>query len=86
MTPSAKDKAEQLINTFKEVIITVNGCGNTNPCIISGNMGDFSAKRCAVRAVDEIIKQWEYVGTYISDFGGKLNPNLQYWNEVKSYL
>ena len=44
------------------------------------------AKQCALICVDEIIDQWEYIDTYISDFGGKLNPNLKYWLEVKQEL
>jgi len=44
------------------------------------------SKKCAIVAVDEIIEQWEYIDTYISDLGGKLNPNLKYWQEVKSEL
>ena len=48
--------------------------------------GYFNAKQCALICVDEVIDQWEYIDTYISDFGGKLNPNLKYWLEVKQEL
>lgn len=42
--------------------------------------------QCALICVDEMIDQWEYIDTYISDFGGKLNSNLKYWYEVKQEL
>ena len=45
-----------------------------------------NAKQCALICVNEVIDQWEYIDTYISDLGGKLNPNLKYWLEVKEEL
>ncbi len=36
--------------------------------------------------VDEVIAQWEYIDTYLADLGGKLNPNLKYWYDVKKEL
>ncbi len=44
------------------------------------------AKRCALITVYEIITQWEYIDTYISDLDGELNPNLKYWYEVKQEI
>ena len=44
------------------------------------------AIECAKIAVDEIIEQWEYIDTYLSNMGGELNPNLSYWQEVKNEL
>lgn len=35
---------------------------------------------------DEIIEQWEYIDTYLADFGGELNPNLRYWYDVKKQI
>jgi hypothetical protein len=43
-------------------------------------------KEVCIIAVDEIIKQWEYIDTYIANGMGKLNLNLKYWNEVKAEL
>jgi hypothetical protein len=50
------------------------------------NIQWFTPKDCAIVAVDEIIEQWEYIDTYIADLGGKLNPNLKYWQEVKKEI
>lgn len=44
------------------------------------------AIECALIAVNEIIEQWEYIDTHIADDGGKLNPNLKYWLEVKQEI
>lgn len=46
----------------------------------------YNAKKCALIAVDEIIIQWEYIDTYLSDLGGELNPNLKYWYNVKQEI
>ena len=46
----------------------------------------YHSKQCALIAVDEIIEQWEYVDTYLADLGGKLNPNLKYWQETKQEI
>lgn len=37
-------------------------------------------------AVNEVIGQWEYVDTYLADLGGKLNPNLRYWYDVRTEI
>ena len=34
--------------------------------------------------VNEIVQQWEYIDTYLGNNGGKFNPNLQYWLDVKN--
>lgn len=44
------------------------------------------AKECALIAVYEIIEQWEYIDTYLSNMNNKLNPNLKYWYEVKQEI
>lgn len=44
------------------------------------------AKQSALIAVDEIIIQWEYIDTYLSDLGGELNTNLEYWYDVKQEI
>jgi len=43
-------------------------------------------KKCALVAVNEIIDQWEYIDTYLADFGGGFSPSLKYWYEVKKKL
>ena len=45
-----------------------------------------TSKIYALFCVMEIIEQWEYIDTYIADLGGKLNPNLRYWQEVANEL
>ena len=47
MTP--KQRAKELIDYFKEIEVTVLGCGTTNPCIVSGNMLENKAKQCALK-------------------------------------
>ena len=41
-------------------------------------------KQIALLCVDEVISQWEYIDTYLSDLNGELNPNLKYWYDVKA--
>lgn len=45
-----------------------------------------TAKQCALIAVNEIISQWDYIDTYLADLGGKFNPNLKYWKQVKQEI
>ena len=44
------------------------------------------SKKIALIAVNEVIQQWEYIDAYLADLGGKLNPNLKYWYDVKSEI
>lgn len=44
------------------------------------------SKTYALITVNEIIEQWEYIDTYLADGRGELNPNLQYWYDVKKYV
>ncbi len=44
-----------------------------------------AANRCAIIAVDEIIKEIIEIDSIMSE-GGLLNENLKYWNEVKNIL
>ena len=73
MTP--KEKSEELILNFMRLQEPTYNCFHSK-----------LAKQCALIAVDEILKQWEYIDTYLSDLGGKFNPNLKYWQEVKEEL
>lgn len=69
---NAKEKAKELVDKM------LNEQSNTEEI--------YDAKQCALIAVDEIILQWEYIDTYLSDLGGELNPNLKYWYEVKQEI
>jgi hypothetical protein len=77
MTP--KEKAKKL--TFKFMKID-----SDSQQFDEFEMKLFYAQRCALIAVDEVIQQWEVIDTYISDFGGKLNQSLKYWQEVKQEI
>jgi len=73
---TAKDKAKSLVEKYQKSELLKDYDG----------MWDLLAIECAKIAVDEIIEQWEYIDTYLSDMGGKLNPNLIYWQEIKNEL
>jgi hypothetical protein len=77
MTP--KEKANQLLNVYLDV--------TKKSLSVEGWFYDVdNAKQCALIATDEVIIQWEYIDTYLSDLGGKLNTNLKYWYEVKQEI
>lgn len=69
---TAKEKAKELFNYYDELLTYIE----------SKNI----VKQCTIKAVDEIIFQWEYIDTYLADGNGKLNPNLKYWYEVKKEI
>jgi hypothetical protein len=73
---TAKEKAKEL---FDKYYIVCQEYTEEIQCSIQ-------SKKCALIAVDEIIKQWEVVDTYIADFGGKLNQNLIFWQQVKQEI
>ena len=52
------------------------------------NLGidDKTSIQCAIIAINEIIKQWEYIDTYLADMNGELNPNLKYWYKVRAVI
>ena len=74
---TSKEKAEELINKFVDIVIYDN---------CSEEPLKYLQIRAALICVEEIIDQWEYIDTYLADLGGKLNPNLKYWYEVKKEL
>ena len=85
MTP--KEKADELIEKFLNQPIHFPYIDTVDKqCIGSGYMTYYSAVKCAIIAVDEIIYQWDYVDTYLANLGGEFNPNLRYWQEVKTEL
>lgn len=82
MTP--KEKANELISKYAIKLPT-----KYNNIVDEVKIWDYNvilAKQCALIAVNEIILQWEYIDTYLSDLGGELNPNLKYWYEVKQEI
>lgn len=80
MTP--KEKAQELFDKFSNhVIVCKDYDGGYDLYEFHKN-----SQKCAWLAVDEIIKQWEYVNTYLADLDGELNPNLIFWYEVKKEI
>ena len=69
MTP--KEKAEELIDKFRNEITSFLG----------DNMKKINAKKCALVAVDELIKI-HYLLTTTHD----TSPSINYWKEVKQEL
>ena len=51
-----KDKAKEIVQKYSNIEVTILGCGEGNPCVITGKMGQIAAKECAKIAVQEIIK------------------------------
>lgn len=76
MTP--KEKAQDI---YRKMEVDVNDYNSRIPAYSYKQ-----AKECSLVCTEEIIKQWEYIGIYIADMGGKLNPNLEYWYEVKKEI
>ena len=73
MTP--KDKAKELVEKIWYL---------DEECELEDGF-EFS-RRCALIACNEVIKQWEYIDTYLADMDGRLNPNLKYWYAVKAEI
>ena len=69
MTP--KEKAEELVDKFRNEITSFLG----------DNMKKINAKKCALVAVDELIKI-HYLLTTTRD----TSPSINYWKEVKQEL
>jgi hypothetical protein len=80
MTP--KEKAEELIEKYKSIYVTVEGCKDGgNPCIVTNNMFTNAAARCAKIAVEEVLYALQVPS--IENKGSKLyDSQIQYWNEV----
>ena len=79
---SPKEKANQLVNTYYNSIMS----------FLTNNMKLENAKKCALIAVDEIIKQ--FIGVYdsLKDAGVLDSANVEdsanykYWQEVKQEI
>jgi hypothetical protein len=69
MTP--KEKAEELVDKFRNEITSFLG----------DNMKKINAKKCALVAVDELIKI-HYLLTTTQD----TSPSINYWKEVKKEI
>ena len=69
MTP--KEKAEELIDKFRTEILSFLG----------DRIKDQNAKKCALVAVDELIKI-HYLLTTTND----TSPSINYWKDVKQEL
>ena len=65
-----KQKSEQIIKTFKNK-------GYSDPSEIN---------ILSLILIDEVIGQWEYIDTYLSDFRGVFNPNLKFWYSVREFF
>jgi hypothetical protein len=52
---TSKEKAKELVDKYSKIEVTILGCGEANPCVITGKIGQIAAKECAKIAVQEII-------------------------------
>ena len=68
---TAKEKAQELVDKFRTEILSFLG----------DRIKDQNAKRCALIAVDELIKI-HYLLTTTHD----TSPSINYWKEVKQEL
>lgn len=74
---NAKEKAQELVEKYQKLYVTVRGCGDDgNPCIITNNMFSKAAIRCSIVSVEEILQLCWNGNTYAK----------KYWNDVKSEL
>ena len=69
MTP--KEKAQELVDKFRNEILS----------FLNDRIKDQNAKRCALVAVDELIKI-HYLLTTTHD----TSPSINYWKEVKQEI
>ena len=72
---TAKEKAEQLVNSYRVILMSEDTeCGNEILCTSI-------AKKCAIIAVDEIIKETDtYYDTLIA------SERKLYWEQVKTEI
>jgi len=69
MTP--KEKAQELVDKFRNEILS----------FLNDRIKDQNAKRCALIAVDELIKIH-----YLLTTTHNTSPSINYWKEVKQEL
>lgn len=85
MEQTPKEKADEIKAAIRELI----GCSALNVVTDAHDLDEETeelTEHLALIHVEGIIKQWEYIDTYLADLGGKLNPNLKYWYEVKQEI
>ena len=70
MTP--KEKAEELVDTFRMNVLDYEGCG----------INDHKAKQCALIAVDEITQAIDFDWMEVQN----LEREHAYWNKVKEEI
>ena len=73
MTP--KEKAEELVKKYEIQFLSF---GDYLPTI--------KAKKCALIAVDEILKELTYTENYVEDNMGRISIYIKYWQEVKQEI
>jgi hypothetical protein len=79
MTP--KEKAKELIDKF---LLEVTGVDRYSYNIDSMNL--FSAKQCALIAVDELIENHNKMKDFLFSEIGYLITSPEYWKEVKQEI
>jgi hypothetical protein len=80
---TAEQKAQELIEKYRKLYVTVKGCSNDgNPCIVTNNMYSNAAIRCALIAVGEIDKAIDFDWMEVQN----LDREHAYWESVKQHL
>jgi hypothetical protein len=77
MTP--KEKAFELAHKFR--LLEIRTSENSHIMI---SMAD--AIKCALIAVDEILKELTYTENYVEDNMGRISIYISYWQEVKQEI
>ena len=80
MTP--KEKANELIEKFYKINLDFIYVHDNDSYVGNENMTYYSAVKCAIIAVDEIIYQIDCIDTYL----GNLSEQIGFWQEVKEEL
>lgn len=75
-----QEKAYDLVDKYKSLIISAEGCNEgSNPCITSSKMFTISAIECAIINVNEIMEDCDTSNVYDAD-------RFYYWNQVRKEL
>lgn len=77
---TAKEKALEIFNNFKQIEHTIFGCNErSNPCIISSKLSVNVAKQCALIHVHLLINE---LSKSDLDNVQNIDQDFQYWNQV----
>ena len=79
-----EEKAKEIVDKYLKIEISMFGCRDSNPCIISGNMFLASAKECAKKEVNGILNLncvW-YDKEFAESKGMDLTCTVEYWQSV----